>query len=320
LVKDEKFEVGRWKPQNADRKYLGPIRIRGALGKSRNQANIDLLDRMGIDYPREYMQRFGFTLEDMPRDYAMALGSGSATPMQVAAGYAVFANGGYRVEPYFIKRIEDAEGNLLFEANPPRACTECWLERPEGQAETLAEGTSDDPLAEQVLDPRVVYNMDSMMREVITGGTATRAKRLGRSDVAGKTGTTNDTRDSWFVGYQPQLVAVAWMGMDDNTPLGRGEWGGTAAIGMWVDFMADALDDVPVAKIKRPEGMVAIRVDANSGVATKRKGGVLEYIRDEYQLMTLGPDPIKYAGPPAGGSKAKARPKRTAPRVMDELF
>ena len=318
LVKDEKFQVGRWKPKNADGKYMGPIRIRVALEKSRNLAIINLLDRMGIDYARDYIRHFGFAVEDMPKDYSMALGSGSATPLQMASGFAVFANGGYRVEPYFIKRIEDANGNLLFDADPPRACVECWLEQPKGKAEIFAEGVSDDPAADRVLDPRIAYNMDSMMRDVIRVGTATKAKRLGRSDIAGKTGTTNESRDSWFVGYQPDVVTVAWMGMDDNTPLGRGEWGGTAALGMWMDFMADALDDVPVAKIKRPEGMVAVRIDPRTGVATK-KGGIVEYIREEYQLMTLGPDPVKYAGPTTASAKSKA-PKRTAPRVMDELL
>jgi penicillin-binding protein 1A len=189
-----------------------------------------------------------------------------------------------------------------------------------GEAEVMADGESSVPQAEQVLDPRIAYNMVSMMEDVIKRGTATRAKKLKRSDIAGKTGTTNDSRDSWFAGFTPDLVTVAWMGMDDNRPLGRGEWGGTAALGMWVDFMVDALDGVPIAEIQRPEGMVAVRVSESTGQAVKR-GGIVEYIRDEYQLMTLGPDPVQYAGPPTrSSSKPKSRPKRTAPRVMDELF
>jgi penicillin-binding protein 1A len=323
LVKDEQQKFGSWRPKNADGKYMGPIRIRVALTKSRNLAVVNLIDRMGVDYTREFVQRFGFSMDDMPRNFGLALGGGSSTPLQLAAGYAIFANGGYRVEPYFIQRIEDAAGNLLFEANFPRACADCWLQRPEGQAKILADGESDDPVAEQVLDPRIAYNMDSMLKDVIQSGTATRAKRLNRSDIAGKTGTTNESRDSWFAGYSPDLVSVAWMGMDDNRPLGRGEWGGTAALGMWVDFMADALDGAPIAKIKRPDGMVAVRINASSGQATK-SGGVVEYIRDEYQLMTLGPDPVKYTGPVAQSSGKRSvsnsKPKRTAPRVMDELF
>ena len=183
----------------------------------------------------------------------------------------------------------------------------------------MADGESDAPQAEQVLDPRIAYNMVSMMEDVIKRGTATRAKAVKRSDIAGKTGTTNESRDSWFAGFTPDLVTVAWMGMDDNRPLGRGEWGGTAALGMWVDYMVDALDGVPIAEIQRPEGMVAVRVSETTGQAVKR-GGIVEYIRDEYQLMTLGPDPVQYAGPPSTSSKSKSRPKRTAPRGMDELL
>jgi len=318
LLKDEKQQFGSWKPENSDRKYMGPIRLRLALTKSRNLAMVNLIDRMGVDYARDFIQRFGYSMEDMPDSYGMALGSGTSTPLQLAAGYAVIANGGYRVEPYFIQRIEDAAGNLLFEANPPHACRGCWVKTPKGQAEIMADGASDDPLAEQVLDPRIAYNMDSMMKDVVKRGTATRAKKLKRSDIAGKTGTTNDARDSWFAGFSPDMVAVAWMGMDDNRPLGRGEWGGTAALGVWVDFMADALDGVPIAKIERPDGMVAVRVSKSTGQSVKR-GGMIEYIRDEYQLMTLGPDPVQYTGP-VTRVKAKAKPRRTAPRVMDELF
>lgn len=319
LVKDEQQQFGSWKPKNADGKYMGPIRIRVALAKSRNLAIVNLIDRMGVDHAREFMQRFGYSLDDMPETYGLALGAGTSTPLQLAAGYAVFANGGYSVKPYLIKRIEDAEGNVLFEANAPRACRGCWLQPQKGEPEVMADGESSVPLAEQVLDPRIAYNMVSMMEDVINQGTATRAKALKRSDIAGKTGTTNDSRDSWFAGFSPDLVAVAWMGMDDNRPLGRGEWGGTAALGMWVDFMADALDGVPIAKIQRPEGMVAVRVSESSGKAVKR-GGIVEYIRDEYQLMTLGPDPVQFAGPPSKKAAPSSRPKRTAPRVMDELF
>ncbi len=236
----------------------------------------------------------------------------------MARGFAVFANGGYRVEPYLIDRIEDAEGNLLFDAQPLRACTECWIETEEDEATVLPVGASADPRAPLAIDPRIAYNMDSMLKDVITSGTATRARRLKREDIAGKTGTTNESRDSWFAGYQPRLVAVAWMGRDDNKPLGRGEWGGTAALGIWMDFMEDALKDIPEATIKRPEGMVPVRISLSSGQTTRSKSNSrIEYIRDEYQLMTLGPDPVQYSAPVA---RAKPAPRRTAPRMIDELF
>jgi penicillin-binding protein 1A len=333
LVSDTQKSFGRWKPKNADGKYMGTIRMRVALAKSRNLAIVNLIDRMGIDYTRDFLQRFGYPMDETPRNYALALGAGTSTPLQLAVGYAVFANGGYKVEPYVVQRIEDVAGNLLFEAKPPRACESCWLEPRKGEAEVLGLDEADSPLAQQVLDPRIAYNMDSMLKDVITDGTARRALQLRRSDLAGKTGTTNESRDSWFAGYSPALVTVAWMGMDDNRPLGAGEWGGTAALGMWVDFMADAMQDEPIAQIKRPEGMVAVRINPATGVAS-RGGGLVEYIRDEYQLMTLGPEPVKFAAaaggsPSAAGARrssspspsaSRSAPRRSAPRVMDELF
>lgn len=320
LVEDEKFELrtsqGMWRPKNADGKYMGPIRMRVALAKSRNLAIINLVDRMSVGHAREFIPKFGFTPDSIPNDMAMALGSGSVTPLELARGFAVVANGGYLVEPYFIQRVEDVTGNVLFEADPPRACRECWLAEREGEAQTQPLGAADDPRPEPAVDPRIIYNMDSMLKDVIREGTATRARRLRRDDIAGKTGTTNESRDSWFAGYQAEIVAVAWMGRDDNKPLGRREWGGTAALGVWIDFMADALEDVPEADIKRPEGLVPVRIDLASGERKQsRSNSRIEYIRDEYQLMTLGPDPVEYSAP-----VASTKPKRTAPRVMDELF
>ncbi|MGD9298141.1 MAG: PBP1A family penicillin-binding protein [Thiohalocapsa sp.] len=335
LVSDTQRSFGRWKPKNADGKYMGTIRMRVALAKSRNLAVINQLDRMGIDYTRDFLQRFGYSREDMPRNYALALGAHSSTPLQLAAAYAVFANGGYGVEPHIVQRIEDANGNLLFDTKAPRACVSCWLESAEDEAPALGLEEAGSPLAPQVLDPRIAYNITSMLQGVVTDGTARRALQLGRTDIAGKTGTTNESRDSWFAGYNPRLVAIVWMGMDDNRPLGSGEWGGTAALGMWVDFMADALDDEPIATIKRPEGMVPVRVSSATGRATSG-GGVLEYIRSEYQDMTLGPNPVKYAAASGTRSRSASRgssgrsgsssgsrrsaPRRSAPRVMDELF
>ncbi|WP_322826744.1 penicillin-binding protein 1A [Lamprobacter modestohalophilus] len=321
LVKDERFEMpsanGMWRPKNADGKFMGPIRIRVALSKSRNLAIVNLINRMSVDYAREYIQNFGFAPYSMPPDMSMALGSGSVAPIELARGFAVFANGGYRVLPYLIDRIEDALGNLLFDEQPPRACMDCWIETEEEEATVLPVGASDDPQAPQAIDPRIAFNMDSMLKDVIESGTATRAKRLKRADIAGKTGTTNESRDSWFAGYQPRLVTVVWVGRDDNKPLGRGEWGGTAALGIWMDFMEEALADIPVATIRQPEGMVPVRISLRSGEKTDSKSDSrIELIRDEYQLMTLGPDPVKYEAP----VERKTAPRRTAPRMLDELF
>jgi penicillin-binding protein 1A len=308
-VRDQPFEMmgarGMWRPQNADGKFLGTIRIRQALTKSRNLAVIDLVNRMGADVARDYIQRFGFALESMPDNIVMALGAGAASPLEMATGFSVFANGGYRVQPYLIARIEDVHGNLLFNANAARACRDCWLAPPDdGGARTLPDGATAAPMAPQVIDPRIAYSIDSILKDVVTAGTATRARVLERPDIAGKTGTTNDSRDSWFAGYQPELVAVVWMGMDDNRPLGKGEWGGTAALGVWIDFMREALSGRPVATIKRPEGMVEVSL----------AGGGTEVVRVEYQNNLNGPKPV------AAPSSGRATRKRTAPRVIDELF
>jgi penicillin-binding protein 1A len=306
-----------WRPKNADGKFMGPIRIRVALSKSRNLAIVNLINRMSVAHAREYIQNFGFSEESMPPDMSMALGSGAVSPLELARGFAVFANGGYRVQPHLIDRIEDVQGDLLFDAQPPRACMECWIEHEEEEATVLAVGASEDPRAPLAVDPRIAYNMDSMLKDVILSGTATRARKLEREDIAGKTGTTNDARDSWFAGYQPELVAVAWVGRDDNKPLGRGEWGGTAALGIWMDFMEDALKEIPIAKIKEPEGMVPVRISLTSGQSTdSKRGSRIELIRDEYRLMTLGPDPVRYSRPVARASSRK----RTAPRMLDDLF
>jgi len=317
LVKDERFEMpssnGVWRPKNSDGKFMGPIRIRVALSKSRNLAVVNLVDRMSVKHARTFIQNFGFTPESIPEDMSMALGSGAVSPLELARGFASFANGGYRIEPYLIARIDDVQGSRLYKAHPARACMECWLETAAESATVLPEGAADDPRAPLAIDPRIAYNMDSMLKEVIQSGTATRARRLERLDIAGKTGTTNESRDSWFAGYQPEVVAVAWVGRDDNKPLGRGEWGGTAALGIWIDFMEDALEGIPVAEIKRPEGLVPVRIGLKSGEKTSSKSGSrIEYIREEYQLMTLGPDPVEYSAPVAR--------RRTAPRMLDELF
>ncbi|EIC20454.1 penicillin-binding protein, 1A family [Thiorhodovibrio frisius] len=310
IVRDQPFEMpgarGMWRPQNSDGKFLGPMRIRKALTNSRNLAIIDLVNRMGVDVPRNYIQRFGFSLESMPDNIVMALGAGAVSPLEMATGFSVFANGGYKVEPYLISRIEDVQGNLLFEANAARACLECWLEPPaDGSARTLPDGASDAPLAPQVVDPRIAYNIDSILRDVVTSGTATRARVLGRADIGGKTGTTNDSRDSWFSGFQPELATVVWMGMDDNRPLGSREWGGTAALGVWVDFMRVALADIPVATIKQPEGMVVVSLP----------GGGSETVRVEYRDKLGGPDPVSGSASGSGAGRASS-----APRVIDELF
>lgn len=299
LVRDEPIRVPQargkvWAPRNADHKTLGPVRLRVALVKSRNLATIHLLDQLGIETARAFIPRFGFAPEALPRGLSLALGAGETSPLELARGYAVFANGGYRVTPHLIQRIEDASGAVLFEAHPPRACSDCWSRYGDLPVRTQPVSVSGAaPTAERVLAPRIVFQMDSMLRDVIQRGTGQRAKRLVRSDIAGKTGTTNAVRDSWFCGYQKDFVAVAWMGFDEFTPLGRREYGGRAALDIWADFMAAALDGKPEARLDPPPGLVRVQIDARTGaeVLAPGPGRVEEYLREESLWRTgLGPE------------------------------
>jgi penicillin-binding protein 1A len=329
LVRDEPISVRLsrtkvWRPKNFDHKNLGRIRMRLALTKSRNLASINLLKRVGFDETREYIQRFGFNLEELPLGLSMALGTAEVSPLQMAGGFALFANGGYRVKPYFISRVENGAGEVVFEANAPRACADCWSRYEEATANTAALGQTEASYAERVLDPRLVYQMTSMMQDVIKRGTGRRALKLKRDDIAGKTGTTNDVRDSWFCGYQKDFVTVAWMGFDEFRPLGKGETGGQAGLGMWVEFMRRALKDKPEAILDPPEGMVEVSISKRSGRRSKG-GGLVEWIREENVNALQGPKPVAYVG---GGKSKKKRSgkkrarsvKRSAPRVIDELF
>ncbi|MTW20733.1 penicillin-binding protein 1A [Allochromatium palmeri] len=319
LLRDEAVKLKgseRWNPKNADHRELGPISLRRSLALSRNLASINLLQSVGLEEAQNYIRRFGFDTPALPLGLSMVLGTGELSPVKLAEGYAVFANGGYHVTPYFIQRIEDGDGQVVFEAKPARACTDCWYKTGESSATTRA--LASQGLAEPAIDPRTAYQMTSLLREVVERGTGTRAKKLNRPDIVGKTGTTNDIRDSWFAGYQAEFVTIAWMGFDDFGKLGRGEEGGRAAIGMWIDFMEEALKGRPVATLEPPSGLVEVRVDPARGVETKAKSGVVEFVQEEYRDALLGPEPVKVAGP----STRKRGPssQRSGPRVTDDLF
>jgi penicillin-binding protein 1A len=320
LIKDEAVRLtGRqdWRPRNSDRKEMGPIRMRRALALSRNLAAINLLQSVGLEDAQNYIRAFGFDLEAMPLGLSMALGTGEMSPMKLAEGYAVFANGGFHVTPYFIQRIERGDGQVVFDSNAPRSCSDCWYRY--GDDSARVQGTQTGPSAPQAIDPRIAYQITSLPREVVEAGTGTRAKKLNRKDIVGKTGTTNDVRDSWFAGYQADFVTVAWMGFDDFEKLGRGEEGGRAALGMWVDFMGAALENLPIAQLEPPPGMVQVRVDPTRGTETKSRNGILEMVNEEFSNALLGPEPVRVAGPTTK-RKADTSVRRSAPRVMDDLF
>ena len=224
-----------WEPKNYDGKFEGQMRLRTALAKSKNLVSVRVIRKIGPRYAQDYIQRFGFEADKHPAYLTMALGAGSVTPLQLATGYGVFANGGYRVEPYLISKVIDAKGNVLFEATPPVA--------------------GDSKL--KVLDSRTAFVMDSLLQEVTKTGTAASSRpALGRSDIAGKTGTTNESMDAWFAGYNPNVVAVAWIGFDKPKSLGDRETGGGLALPMWIRYMKTALNGLPESGRTVPPGVV----------------------------------------------------------------
>ena len=237
IVIDPKYTGGQlWEPKNYDGKYEGPMRLRQGLAKSKNLVSIRVLKAIGPRYARDYITRFGFDADKHPAVLTMALGAGSVTPLQMLGGYSVFANGGYRVNPYLISKVTDANGKVLMQAEP------------------LTAGTT----APRVVDERNVYMMDSLMRDVARYGTAARASSLKRSDVAGKTGTTNDSHDAWFAGYGGGIVGVSWFGYDQPQSLGDRETGGGLALPIWINYMSTALKGRPIVERPMPEGIVSV--------------------------------------------------------------
>lgn len=267
LVDDYLNQV--WRPKNDNNTFLGPIRLREALYKSRNLVSIRLLQAIGIDYTIGYIEKFGFNREELPRNLSLALGTASLTPMEIASGWSVFANGGHRIQPYLVQRIDSRSGQTLYQANPPRAdiqASTVEASTAEPQSEPAQAGTP-DPLqavpqeAERIIDERTAYIMTSMLQDVIRRGTGRRAMSLGRNDLAGKTGTTNESKDSWFSGYNADYTTTVWAGFDQPESLGRREYGSTLALPIWINFMGAALKGKPEHQPAEPPGILTLRVD-----------------------------------------------------------
>jgi penicillin-binding protein 1A len=275
-----------WEPKNYDGKFDGPIRVRTALVKSKNLVSVRILQAISPQYAQDYIARFGFDPKLHPPYLTMALGAGNVTPMQMVSAYSIFANGGYRITPYFIERIEDARGNVLMQSKPQRA---------EGDAE-------------RVIDARNAFIMSSIMRDVVRSGTAARAMRLGRNDLAGKTGTSNDFIDAWFCGFNPSLVAVAWMGFDKPKTLGRNETGGSAALPIWMDYMGAVLKGTPEQSFSPPGGVDSVRIDPDTGLRVgDGQPGVTDFFYHEF----LPPDEA------TAGDLAR---DRSSEEVRNQLF
>jgi len=276
-----------WEPKNYDGKYEGPMRLRTAIAKSKNMVSIRLLQAIGPDYAQDYIQKFGFDPKLHPPYLTMALGAGSVTPLQMAGAYATFANGGFRVKPWFVTRILDNRGTTLYEAKPEVA----------GQD------------AERVLDPRNAFLMSSLLRDVVRYGTGARAMSLGRQDLAGKTGTTNDHIDAWFAGFQATHVAVAWIGFDTPAPMGANETGGFAALPMWMTYMGRVLKGEPESDPEPPEGIVAVAIDPATGM--READGRSKTIEYFYQESLPG------SGGEGGAGRDAARPPE---EVKNQIF
>ncbi len=321
LVLDQPNTEEAWRPGNSTNKFYGPTRLREALVFSRNLVTVRLMREIGGTYAWDYVQRFGFDKSQLPEDLTLALGSAELSPLQLAAGYATFANGGFRITPYLIDRIEDAAGNVLQQADPAVACFACVPSAgavagaaapgaaapsdgpPGGIADAAAAtpataprapapvptGTATGPaaaraalvdtgewdgkslsppkqLAPQVIRPQVAYLLSDMMADVIKRGTGVRARALNRTDVAGKTGTTNDYHDAWFAGFNGSLVATVWVGFDQDRSLGAGEEGGHVAVPAWVYFMQDALAGSARHPVPVPDGLVTVRIAPDTGL------------------------------------------------------
>jgi penicillin-binding protein 1A len=267
VVEAEVTGSQRWEPKNYDGKFEGPMRLRTALAKSKNMVSIRILQSIDPKYAQDYVTRFGFDADKHPPYLTMALGAGSVTSLQLARGFAVFANGGYLIQPHFIHKIVDDRGNELGVAQPPRAGEESL----------------------RVIDARNAFIMDSMLQDVTRYGTAASVAKLGRRDLAGKTGTTNDFVDGWFCGYQPTLVGVAWVGFDQPKTLGKNQTGGRVSLPIWIEYMGKVLKGVPEGHRNVPEGVISARSDGDSA-APEVKGGS-EYFYREFAPAKEDPPP-----------------------------
>lgn len=301
-----------WRPENYGGDFKGPMTLREALVQSRNLVSIRILQAIGIDYAREYIARFGLPIDHMPRNLTMSLGTGDFTPLEMARGFSTIANGGFLTDPYFIDSIRDGSGKVLFKAQPKVACYECEQlpPPPETAADDPSANESEAPPpdipengAPRMVDPQTIWMLTDILHDVTVRGTAAKLNELGRNDLAGKTGTTNDETDAWFNGFQKTLVATAWVGRDQPGPLGKGEVGGRAALPIWMDFMRVALKDVPQGMLPRPTGLVSVRIDRSSGKLADGDGdGVFEVVpQDRIPDAVDAPAPEEESKPSSGG-------------------
>ena len=304
---DEGLE-GTWRPNNDNMKFNGPMRLREGLYRSRNLISIRILREIGVNSTVRFLETLGFSSESLTRNLSLALGNVSMTPLELTTGYAVLANGGYRVQPYLISRVEVMD-DIVFEAEPATVCPECEsdelnpIEQPLlASAEAIPDFSGAEVLpamdqteekqplpAERVMDPRINHIINDIMNDVIWKGTGKRARALNRHDIGGKTGTTNDSKDAWFVGYNPEVLTSVWVGMDNYSTLGRWEYGANAALPIWLEFMRTALNETPEQKLSQPEGIVSVRIDPKTGKLARQgdSDAIFEIFRQEKAPRTV---------------------------------
>ena len=287
VVLDNLAAAEIWRPENDSGKFYGPTRLREALAFSRNLVSIRVLQRVGVRPFIRYVESLGFDTEDMQANLTLALGTHTYTPLDIATGYAILANEGFKVEPWLIDRIENAKGEIIYAADPVVACPKCL----HASGSAVEEVRMEDILgatvpevraADRVMDPRVAYIISTFLNDAIQRGTGRRARALERRDIAGKTGTTNGPRDAWFSGFNRDLITTTWVGFDDYSPLGRREFGGTAALPIWIDYMREALPP-PGPALPMPPGIVRLRIDGESGLRVRGQpeGSLMEYFLEE---------------------------------------
>lgn len=297
-----------WRPENHNGKFYGPTRLRQALYRSQNLVSIRILKQMGAGTAVSYIKQFGFNPNKLNKDLSLALGASAVTPLDVATGYSAFANGGFKVNPYLMARIETELGEILYAANPSIAAdapqqaiivqtndsdlTNEISEQPDEQEASPATENSNNVThyAQRIVDKQNHYLTVSMMQDVIKRGTGRRALALERSDLAGKTGTTNDQKDAWFSGFMPDLVTTVWVGFDQPSTLGYWASGGTTALPIWIDYMRVALKGIPEKNYDQPEGIISVRIDPTTGLlaAPGQTNAIFEYFRE-------GTAPTEYA-------------------------
>ena len=326
---DDLLEVA-WRPENYSGRVYGPTRLREGLVKSRNLVSIRILRSIGLKFATDYAQKFGFLKKDMPYDLSLALGSGAFSPLEIVRGYAVFSNGGYLIDPYLISRVESGTGEIVLENIPRVVCDDCLLET--AVESDLAQGSEIEPLdvddglkeaeappieyAPRVITVQNAFIMRSIMREVVQRGTAVRAKVLGRKDIGGKTGTTNDQVDAWFSGFNNRIATTAWVGFDNQQTLGAYETGGKAALPIWIEYMRSALNGMSQNLEPQPNDMVTVKIDLETG---KRAGQDTVQSRFEIFRAANAPKELFVSSSNLSSQPSLAEPENED-QIVEELF